>query len=319
MRYYDIQITNKDGSKYAQYTSLYPSGLTNANALNVEFDITQAPMHQPAGNSMVKVWGLDFKSFSNAMDFNGKNIKVFGGMQKGLPLANPKQAGLLIQGTILQAFGNWVETDITVTFIISTGTGSPDAPLKLVFNWPKNSSLKTAISNMLNTAFPGIRQDFQINANLVLSNNQIGVYETLPAFSRMMNALSKAIITDPKYIGVTISFDGNVLTIADQPNPRNPIIKIVLADLMQQPMWIAPNQIQCRFVMRGDLNISDQITLPATPITTTAAASTQFQDPSTFSGTYMIQFLRHVGNFRQWDGASWNTTANMTPSPKTST
>ena len=71
-------------------------------------------------------------------------------------------------------------------------------------------------------------------------------------------------------------------------------------------------------VMRGDLNIQDLVTLPKTPITTTAAAFTNFQDATNFSGNFIISYLRHVGNYRQPDGASWNTTMNMYPEPKVS-
>src|ERR1039457_5434299 len=106
MRYYDIQVYNTDGSKYAQYISLIPASAantnalslysgtcnnTNASALNIEMTIQQSPMHAPSGDSSIKIWGPDLKDFTNARSFNGKLIKVFGGMQKGLPLANPKQ------------------------------------------------------------------------------------------------------------------------------------------------------------------------------------------------------------------------------------
>lgn len=317
MRYYDIQITNPDGSKFAQYTSLLPSGLTDMGALNVEFDVGIWGTHEPAGNWLIKIWGLDFKSFSNAKDFNGKTLRLFAGMQKGLPLANPKQAGRLIKGEIFQSFGNWIETDMTMVFIVNPDNGTTELSKELVFNWPAGTSLQTAIANMLSASYPGVRQDFNIKSNLITNESKTAKYNTLVQFTSVINPLSKSIIKDPGYQGVVIHYDGFVLRIFDSVNSKQKPIVIKLEDLMGQPMWIDVEVIQVRLVMRGDLNLGDTVTLPATPITTTGAALTQFQDPLTFSGDYMIIYIRHVGNFREPNGASWNTTVNMLRGVKT--
>ena len=51
MRYYDIQITNSDGSAFRRYSSLQAqsstSVITNMNALNIEMDIQQAAYNTP--------------------------------------------------------------------------------------------------------------------------------------------------------------------------------------------------------------------------------------------------------------------------------
>lgn len=316
MRYYDIQITNADGSKYRQYTSLLPTGWTDPGALNVEMDISQVSQHEPAGNALVRIWGLSLQDFSNATNFNKKNIKVFGGMEKGLPLANPAQKGLLVQGEIQQGFGNWIETEMVVTFVIVPG--SNPGPLNIVLNWKAGTTLASALKNTFNVAYPGIPQNIALSANLVLNYDQAHVVSALDELAMWLNPISKSIVKTPGYPGVVLAFDGNTVLALDQANPKKTVKAISLSDLMGQPIWIAPNTIQSRVVMRGDLNIQDLVTLPKTPITTTAAAFTNFQDATNFSGNFIISYLRHVGNYRQPDGASWNTTMNMYPEPTVS-
>jgi hypothetical protein len=67
-------------------------------------------------------------------------IQVFGGMSKGLPLANAVQSGLLMDGTIQQAWGNWQGTEQNINFVAQANSsrsgnfGTPDSPVNLVLN-----------------------------------------------------------------------------------------------------------------------------------------------------------------------------------------
>jgi hypothetical protein len=88
-----------------------------------------------------------------------------------LPLANPAQAGLLVQGYIWQAFGNWIGTDQSIDLIIAPGPPPPDinnlsVPPNLTLNWQQGQSMSDAIKNALTTAYPG----FTVNADLVAAN-----------------------------------------------------------------------------------------------------------------------------------------------------
>ena len=89
----------------------------DSSALNVELDIPVSPGHLTVG-AFVRIWGIDRQTLLNARVFNRQSIQVFGGMQKGLPLANPNQQGLLVQGSIFPALGNWVGTDQTLDLYI---------------------------------------------------------------------------------------------------------------------------------------------------------------------------------------------------------
>ncbi len=115
MRSYDILITQPStGALVQRFTSRDASGRAIPGALNIEWDIPVAPFATPMGAAWVRVWGVSLAQISQSSDLNGMNIQVFGGMQKGLPLANPMQYGLLVQGQIFQAFGNWIDTNQTL-------------------------------------------------------------------------------------------------------------------------------------------------------------------------------------------------------------
>ena len=112
------------------------SGMTwdatgDPNALNVELDLAVTFHNAPEnGNScFVRVWGIPLQTILTANQFNNMPILVYAGMQQGLPLANPSQQGLLIQGTVFPCLGNWRLTDMTLDFYIKVGAdGAPNVP-----------------------------------------------------------------------------------------------------------------------------------------------------------------------------------------------
>lgn len=323
MRFYRLVITNaQTGAPIIPsslgnlgITSLLPSGATNPAALNIELDIPQAPFHAPNGQAIVRIWGIGLQQIGAAFDLNGANIKVYGGMAKGLPLADPKQANLLVSGMVLQAFGNWVGLDQTIDLIISPGIGTIDAPLNIVLNWRAGTPMADALSATLKTALPNAIQKITISPRLVLGHDQPGYYQTMNQLAGVIYGLSTSIITDAGYPGAIISYDGVTVRVTDLTTPPAPTA-IQFKDLIGQPTWIEPNTIQAKLVMRGDLALGDIVTLPKGIITTTTAAQTRFQDKTTFSGEYYVSEIHHYGNFRQSDAASWNTTINMHPQPK---
>ena len=112
-----------------------------------------------------------------------------------------------------------------------------------------------------------------------------------------------------------IAFDGVTMVVTDGTAPPA-AKKIAFQDMLGQPTWLAFNLIQVKLVMRGDLNLGDQVTLPPSLATTTQQALLRYRDKTTFSGNYQIQAIHHYGNFRQADAMSWNTTVDLFPVPK---
>ena len=286
------------------------------NALNVELDIPVAYQDAPGGNAFARIWGIPLKTLLNARQYNHKTIQVFGGMQQGLPLANPGQAGLLCQGEVLPCLGNWVNTDMTLDFFFPIPVGSPtvNGEANVVHNWPKNTQLSDSIKHALQTAFPKYQVNVNISPNLVLNYDDIGFYQTLTQYAQYILSISHNIVKTANYMGVRIDVHGNTINVSDGTQQSPKAGEINFQDLIGQPIWTGTNTVQFKTVMRADIHINDMVTLPKALATLTqgslpgigsSAASNIIQ------GQFRVQRIRHTGNFRQPDWPSWCTTFDV--------
>ena len=355
MRYYNIEITKPDGSpfKFASMgnlalTSLLPTGPQNpmtgqANpaALNIEFDIPVVVLNDPDNNAWLRIWGLGLQDIGTASNLNNMGIAIYAGMSKGLPLANPAQAGLLMKGKVLYAFGNWVGTDQTIemNFIPSSGTGSggsslslgsPADPANFPFSWDAGEPLATAIKNTLSVAMPGVTQQINISPRLVLNYAVTGWYQSAQQFADFIDEISWMIIGG-NYNGVSITTDGQTVRVFDGTAPSSSsgtssgstssstssgaAKQIAFQDLIGQPTWVGPATLSVKTVMRADIHMGDTITLPPSLVTVTSAAAPYLAlaDKTSFSGSYSVIQAHYYGNFRQPTADSWNTTFQVTP------
>lgn len=335
MRFYEIRISDpKTGAsvlpsslKGGKLTSLLPNGQFNPAALQVELDISQTPMHAPSGASLCRIWGLSLTDLGAAFNLgapgpaptgpddttSGARIEIYGGMSKGLPLAAPAQQGLLVKGQIYQAFGNWIGTDMTLDLILAPPTGSVDAPFNFVLSWTAGTPLSNALTATLSTVYPNNKLDISISDRLTLNHDECGHWQTFEQMGGWLKRRSQAIIRDQNYGGVIMAWDGDKLRVTDFTGPPAPAKMILFMDMIGQPTWIRPLTIGVKCVMRGDLDLQDIVSLPRGLITNTAQSFLRFQDRTNFTGNYQIQSIKHYGNFRQPDAASWCTVLEMTP------
>lgn len=335
MRYYRIVITDPDSGEVivppgfedllddATYTS-FVNGRSLPGAWNVELDIPVIDAATPQGFASARIWGISRQEISQANDLTGKNISIFGGMQKGLPLANPAQSGLLVQGMVFQAFGNWIGTDQTLDLVISAGvatgdkpggTGTLAKPLNIVLNWKANAPLSDALTTTLQTAFPGYKVNVQIDSGIVRPNDEVAFYPTLELLAQYVRRTSKDVIRTENYSGVSIVLDGQAINVFDgsQGTQQNSTA-IEFQDLIGQPTWIESPNISVKTVMRGDLSVGAQFTLPKTQITNTQqAASSLVNQDAAFQGGFTIISQRHIGNFRQPSADAWVTVIEGAP------
>lgn len=315
MRYYKIVITDPaTGAVRRTWTSLQDNGNFNPGALNIELDIPVTAYAVPMGAAYVRIWGISLQDIGRAANFNGANIAVYGGMSKGLPLANPNQAGLLVKGSIQQAFGNWVSTDMTLDLILQPRTGTIEAPLNIVLNWKAGTPLASALASTFSVAFPQLAQNINISPSLVLSHDAPGYYQTLPQLAQFVNEITRAIIGG-SYPGVGIAIDDNTIYVFDGTqsvngtSPTKPKT-INFVDLIGQPTWIDLLTIQAKCVMRADIAVGDYVKMPPSLATTSPQSFSQYRQSSVFQGVFMANLIRHVGNFRQADANSWVTVIN---------
>lgn len=312
MRYYSIEI--EGGPTYTSFEN----GQSNPAALDVEIDLPVVAQAQPMGSGYVRIWGISLKEISQASNLNNKNVKISAGMQRGLPLANPKQSGVIVKGYIFQAFGNWIGTDQTLDLIIVPGTApasQSDRVKNLSLNWQKNTKLSDAIKTTLQSAFSGLSIDVAISDKLVMPNTEIGIYQNLTQFSQYVRQVSRSIIGGADYAGVSIVLSEKSIKVFDGTSPSSSGAKAIsFVDLIGQPTWIEAPIIQFKTVMRADVTVGDDITLPATPtINTSQAMSSLVNQQLSFQGGFQVSQARHIGRYRQPDAASWVTVYNAFP------
>jgi hypothetical protein len=338
LRYYKIVLTDPASGLVTQpfggspdptatFTS-FANGRTLPGALNVEFDLPVGTFDYAGGQGdaagAVQVHGVSLRDINQARDLTGKLIQVWGGMQKGLPLANPAQAGLLMTGYIHQAFGNWVGTEMTLDLVIRAGqgpngTGTQLNPANIVVNWLGGQTLGLALKNALLAAFPGYTVTDNTSPRLVARAPQVpAFYRTVGQLAFWANQASAAIVADPGYLGVGITLTGKSFTMFDGSQPGVSPKTIEFRDLIGQPTWIESPFIQFKCPVRADIAVSDLVVMPPVIATETASPSTQPIDRrAAFQGTFRVQSVRHVGNYRQPDATSWVT--NFTAAPTSTT
>jgi len=323
MRYYNLTIVdiNPDGTgtgaTLAQYTSTSNGSLNGANngaALKIEFDVPVASYNSPMGGTYIKVWGINFADISATKNWTNKQVQFSAGQTAGLPLSNPNQSGLIFVGSVLQAFGNWQGTQLSLDILVYAGGGTPNKPLNLSWNWLKGQTMESALTQVLTLVF-GKSPTINISPNLVFTEDQPGFYIDLNALGKYVYAQSLKIINNPAYNGVQIVNNQGNVAVFDNSSTATQSTQLSLNDFVSQPTWIQLNEMQMDLVLRNDLQVGAYLTLPpyTNPINTSQSYSV-YRNDSAFDSTkpLQIQRIRHLGNSRQLDGNSWKTVVNCT-------
>jgi hypothetical protein len=337
MRYYNLVITNPSGQVFtpnnaggfslgsgpSTFTS-FVNGQTDPNALNVEFDLPVYPYATPQGGSIIRVWGIGLQMIGQASNLNLSNFVLSGGMQKGLPLANAAQSGVIAQGIVYQAFGNWQGVNQTLDLICQAGKLQPAG--KITFNWEQGQTLNDALTSTLSQAFPSYTSNFNFSSSLQVPNDQTqcGVYDSLDQFAQYIQGLTQPLgataTGNASYPGVQFSVVGNTINAYDQVTSPPPVVNLAFQDLIGQPTFISPTEITFKTVLRADITIGGQVMFPQGVIAPYAQTAPNAAVPgaparskSVFQGTFFVTEMHHYGNFRQADADSWNTTFVAVP------
>ena len=331
MRYYDITISDPNSGQVFQtsptgtgfikaaggttFTS-WANGKNLPGALNIEFDVPITPLHVPQGQFYIRVWGIGLPMISQASNLAGMNIVMKVGMQKGLPLANPAQAGVILEGEIFQAFGNWQGVNQTLDLVFNAKNMEPDNGVN--FNWAAGTPLKSALQQTLAQAFPGYTANFDnLTAALSQGAPEAGTYTSLTTFASYLKQRTQPMgassTGNKNYDGVWITVKSASKTIYVADNPAK-TVNLQFQDLIGQPTWINPGQVSIKTVMRSDIDVNNLITFPQgiqAPFALTAtiaAPGTPASSKTAFQGQFKIAEVHHFGNFRQPDAEAWNTT-----------
>jgi hypothetical protein len=337
-----LRLTNAAGQVYAPtadgngfvlktggstFTS-HPGGKNDPGALDIEADIITFNAATPEGNSAIHIHGVSLGMLGQASNLNGANLMLFGGMKPGLPLATAQapQAGILAQGQVFQAYGNWQGTDQTLDLIFNPGSLDSELDPFIVFNWQPGVPLAQALASTLSQAFPGFKQKISIG-NLVQSYASAGAYENVWQFADVLKGLTKKIgaaVFGPNYPGVQIACVGNMVTAYDT-TVKTPVKMLAFQDLAGQPTWIDPATVSFKTVLRADISLGTQIQFPlGAPAlfaqTTPAAAvpGTPASSKTSFQGNFVVSSVHHYMHLRQSDGGnSWASVFTANPNSLT--
>ena len=329
MRFYEIDLFAPGSTTPARTWTSFPGGQFDPGALNVEFDLTVAPYATPVGGQSITIEGISISDLMQPQQFgpqivNGKQqpgmtFVLKGGMGKGLPLANPAQQGTLLKGQIWQAFGNWEGTEMTLDFVINPGGYDSDNPGNFVLNWPANQPLGPALQNCLAVAYPGTPLTVNVSSQLVQSATEVHHCGTLEELSQYIQEVTNGQFLGPTYTGVQIAMQGGALSVFDSTQ-QAPTVQLGFADLVGQPTWVDINTLQVKLVMRGDLQIGTAVKMPVglsgqagQVLTSGNSLPSSVNYLTTFSGSFLITEMRHIGNLRSGDGNAWVTVINCVP------
>lgn len=322
------------GPQGAQFISVV-NGQNDPGALDIEFDINLPIGDSGAPNSAwIKIRGIPFSMVTQSSKFINCRLQMWAGYTNGLPLANiqvPHQ-GLILDGNIWPALGNWVLNDLSLEFFVTPGdpggVGGPTNPKNIIHNVPANQPFSTSIKNALQTAFPNSTVNVNISQNIKLAYNDYGYYQSIEQYASYLKSISHDLLGTPQttgYGGVRIHSQGNTITVKDDTTSSGGPIALQYTDFVGQPTWIDFNKISIKCLLRGDINPTSgnpvEITLPANTLATVGGAKGAFseQNPAqgsvttqnnnilAFQGVWTVTGVRHIGKFRSPSMDSWVT------------
>lgn len=336
MRYYDITITDPNNPGPKQVYTSWVNGQNDPGALDIVFDAVVADLATLYSNTIVQILGIPLQSISNAYNLANKNITVSAGFKSGLPLADPTQAGVLFTGQIIQPFGNWQGNEMTLDLVVIPGEGiagndTPSlgtfaSPINGQFAWKAKQPLSAAIAAFLTAACPSYKQVIQISPNLYLPFDMPGVFRTLQEFATWVKKFTVQLLGG-SYTGVCLRVDApNTIVVYDSTTSQTPVApnsakqssqtpvlattNIRFQDLIGQPTWMGPAEIQFKCPMRADLHVGGGVVLPAGYYGISPSDVTQpypYRDQLAQQGKFTVIEIRHTGHFRQADANSWAT------------
>src|SRR4029077_9459716 len=137
------------------------------------------------------IWGISREEISQAFSLVNKDVVVYAGMRKGLPLADPAQSQLrLLRGRINQSFGNWQGTTQTLNLVITADDGRAGDRLNFSFLWKANTPLDDMIRTVMAAALAKADVEVFISPDIKSDIDQPGFYSTLSEFCQALTQMT---------------------------------------------------------------------------------------------------------------------------------
>lgn len=326
MRFYHVEITDESGAVVnlgngpMSFSTHNDFGIFKPGALGIEFDLPVFAADVPAGDGLVKIYGVDLETLNQASILNLKNIRIEAGMMPGFPLATeqaqakPSRRGVIFEGSIKQAFGTWQGTEQSLDMLVSVQLTSkpketPAEARPLLFNCAKGGNFSDAIGKAMNAA--GIDAQIVVDSRLVCSEALMFRASNMQDFALALKRQSKQIIKDANYQGIYVVRRVGGYDFVDNSGDAL-AIAVMFNDLIGQPVWHDVIKAQMKLVMRSDIAVGSTVQMPKEYIAVNRARILgSVRDQITFVGTAFVDRVRHVGNSRQPDANSWVTIVDV--------
>lgn len=306
-------------------------GVPDSGAPLIEFDgIAQKEGAPLATGFRITVHGVPLSLLKQATTLydpdNPWYARLLVGFGPGLPLADASHNGVAVQGTIMQALGNWVGTDMELTiFLSASGNFTLEQPGNFTLLWRKGQSLADALHATLDPIYGASTVRVNVSPSYVAPWDKLHRARTLGQLAAWLRRDTESAVTGP----VRVWASKGQVRVADSTYAGTQHA-IKWTDMIGQPTWVLQNTLSVQLTMRGDLDIGDVITLPDTlggrqvisgpglverqlPIQQTGFNSSgapifgggAAPVETTFTGAYLIQSLRYIGNSRSSDSTQW--------------
>ena len=308
------QIINPASTPSKVWTS-FPNGQYDATAQNIQFDIlTYKNSVSAEYGYVITVEGVSYQDIQAHNNFKGYYLKLYAGMEGGLPLsANQPTPGLILQSRVFQGIGNWVGTDMTLSLVCYSDPFTPKNPGPLVLNWQAGQTLSQALAQCFSTAYPTVPQDFQISPNLVQGFPTVHRASDLTSLATWLGLYTTGIL-GPTYEGVSLYWRNGGIYATDGTQPSDNTVQIKFDDLIGQPVIVEKDYFDIVTPLRADIQTGDQIELsvfyrdqPGLAFENALVNNATLNYTTTFQGKFRVLYTRQIGNFRADNAELWST------------
>lgn len=315
MRYYDIQISDAGtGNVHKRWSTVLADGGNDPAALKVEFDVFVLSGNIFAGQSSFTIYGVSLEDLYSANNLYGKHIEVRAGFSGGLPLEKPEQAGVIFAGYIRNSVGNWVGTDMSISLMINPTVHSHGNPGNYVLDWQKGQKLSDALAACFERALPGMPYEIEISDQIIAPSHIVTApaptLEVLADQVYEWTSIYYSGLASP-YLGVQIGIKRGTIIAWDATQPKG-YKQLAFEDLIGQPNWFDALNLEFMTQMRADISVGDVVRMPTNMKDLPGFVQTRLQAypsnhayRSTFTGDFVIQQARHIGDSRSPDGKDW--------------
>lgn len=316
MRRYELIIRGPDGRPMTDAAGR-PIGpfasreAKNGAGLQITFDLPVLACDLNVTGGAVSLRGVPVTLLHSSVSYYRARIELYAGWQKGLPLVNPDQYGLILSGEVVNAWGNWQGTDQSLNFSVNPSVvyDREGRPVKIAVSGKKGERLAVVLRRALTAAFPERKIVTDIDADLTLAEDLNAVEY------RSIGELAWSLKQVKSWYAIDVVVQPGRIVVYDRTY-RGKVKTIAGTELTGQPTWVGQNTVSFKVPLRPDLAVSDIVSLPraltsgSTGALTLNAANGRnrtLMETPLFTGNFQVVSVRHLGDFRNPVADAWCT------------